>query len=367
MSTHIGKIGRLSKDRREELGRRIEDGHAGPELAEWLNGLPDVQAVLRGKFEGRPISEQNLSAWRLSGHVNWLRRQEARAGLAELIGDSNQMDDAVGDWSLGERLGTVLAKAAELNAVGMALLGGETDLAKRWERLRELHREVSRLRQDDDRARRAALQQERWDRELEKEGVTMEPVKRCKEESTEESKVQGPESKVGEACVEGAVNRDESRQNKVNQGTFQGQGPGTGDGEGRGIIGRGMKNEELRRKNGEGEARPAISVNSQNGNTGVEAKVQFLLEERLLCLDEPGCEILFTQDNTYGTRYRKVPIGWQDPEGLARGSPRSKIQSPKSGDWRRDAARTRRRGRLRYDFTAERAVCAGSGPGGGGV
>jgi hypothetical protein len=264
MSTHTGKIGRLSKGRREELGQRIEDGQAGPELADWLNSLPDVQAVLREKFGGRPISEQNLSAWRLSGHVNWLRRQEARAGVMELIGDSNQMDDSVGDWSLGERLGTALA--AELNAVGMALLSGETDLDKRWERLKEIHREVSRLRQDDDRARRAALQQERWDRELEREGIHMERVNRC----VDESEVQGPESKVTD--VEKAVNREESRQNKVNQGASAGQSPTSEVGketrderdprdvhdglagacEGRGMFGRGIKNEELGMKNGDG-------------------------------------------------------------------------------------------------------------------
>jgi hypothetical protein len=59
--------------------------------------------------------------------------------------------------------------------------------------------------------------------------------------------------------------------------------------------------------------------------------VQFLHEERKPCLDEPGYEILFTQDNTYGTRYRKVPIGWQDPEGISPGEvqgPKSKGQSP---------------------------------------
>ncbi len=132
----------MSKKLREELGRRMEDGQAGPELAEWLNSLPEVQAVLQEKFGGRPINEQNLSAWRLSGHVNWLRRQEARAGVAELIGDSNQMDDSVGDWSLGERLGTVLAAGSSRWAWRCWARGGPW-LEQRWERLRELHRGVA--------------------------------------------------------------------------------------------------------------------------------------------------------------------------------------------------------------------------------
>src|SRR5580698_4446633 len=59
MSTRIGKIGRLSKERRNELGQRIEDGLPGMEIVQWLNAQPDVQKILQAQFAGRPISEQN--------------------------------------------------------------------------------------------------------------------------------------------------------------------------------------------------------------------------------------------------------------------------------------------------------------------
>ena len=77
MSTHIGKIGRLSQSRREELGERMEDGQTGKELAEWLNSLPDVQALLKEKFGGLPGNEQNTCPTGGSlGHLEWLRLRE---------------------------------------------------------------------------------------------------------------------------------------------------------------------------------------------------------------------------------------------------------------------------------------------------
>jgi hypothetical protein len=309
MTTHVGKIGRLSKDCREELGRRIEDGHSGRELVDWLNGLTEVQAMLREKFGGRDINETNLSAWRQSGHLNWLRRQEAREGLRELVEDSNRLDDAAGDWMMGERLGAVVA--AEMNGLAMALLSQEPDLTKRWKYFCEIHREVSRLRQDDDRYQRMVLQKERWDQELAKRGIALEPVKRCVAPPTPgfgatrppalDSGAASPAAPDSGAATEGkgceddgevaetVANLENSRQIKEDQGEDEVQGPkseaqspGTGDGEGRGI-----KNEELRRKNGEpqgsgntgleAEVPPAVPVNSQTGKSALhkEARPEF--------------------------------------------------------------------------------------------
>ena len=58
---HTGKIGRLSKDRRNELAHRIENGETGAEIVNWLNAQPDVRKILEAQFAGRPISEQDLS------------------------------------------------------------------------------------------------------------------------------------------------------------------------------------------------------------------------------------------------------------------------------------------------------------------
>ncbi len=42
-----GKIARLPKSIRDDLGRRIENGEQGKDVVEWLNGLPAVQDVLK--------------------------------------------------------------------------------------------------------------------------------------------------------------------------------------------------------------------------------------------------------------------------------------------------------------------------------
>ena len=58
--TRNGRIARLPAALREELNQRLLDGEQGQPWIEWLNGQPKVQAVLQAKFNGNPITENNL-------------------------------------------------------------------------------------------------------------------------------------------------------------------------------------------------------------------------------------------------------------------------------------------------------------------
>ena len=69
--TRRGKIARLPGGIREELNQRLENGEQGARLVEWLNGLPEVQAVLAQDFEGQAINEVNLTQWRKGGFLDW--------------------------------------------------------------------------------------------------------------------------------------------------------------------------------------------------------------------------------------------------------------------------------------------------------
>ncbi len=149
MTTHIGKIARLAKKLREELGRRMADGEPGPSLLKWLNGRRDVKAVLRAQFGGRPVNKQNLCAWRRSGQVEWLKLEEARGRTDRLAEQADDLAKRAGTRGLGDRLAILLA--LEMDGLMRTLLEPEADPEKRWQRVRELHREVSRLRRDDDR------------------------------------------------------------------------------------------------------------------------------------------------------------------------------------------------------------------------
>jgi hypothetical protein len=64
----IGKITRLPQAVRAQLNTRLQDGAEGKQIADWLNSLPQVKERLADKFDGRPINEQNVSAWRQGGY-----------------------------------------------------------------------------------------------------------------------------------------------------------------------------------------------------------------------------------------------------------------------------------------------------------
>jgi hypothetical protein len=73
--------------------------------------------------------------------------------------------------------------AAELARLAATFLEKETDPEKRWQRLREVHRELSQLRRDDHRAVRTMIKRERWNRET--ECAEEEAEKRMKQEGKE--------------------------------------------------------------------------------------------------------------------------------------------------------------------------------------
>jgi hypothetical protein len=64
------KIANLPSHVRDELNYRLSEGEPGNELIEWLNAKPEVIKVIAKRFDGRPISEQNLSHWRTHAIAN---------------------------------------------------------------------------------------------------------------------------------------------------------------------------------------------------------------------------------------------------------------------------------------------------------
>ena len=157
--THTGKIGRLPKSLRDQLGHRLEDGLAGPEILAWLNQLPEVQQILDDHFDGRPITEQNLSDWRQAGHLEWIRREEARQAIVGLAEQADDVNDLVGGRHLVDEFALVVV--AEIHRLSRLLLSDEVDLEKRWKRLREINRELGQLRKQDHEASKLRLAEER--------------------------------------------------------------------------------------------------------------------------------------------------------------------------------------------------------------
>jgi len=78
-----GKIARLPQTIREQINRRLQNGEEGQQVAEWLNTLPEVAALMKAEFDGQPINEPNLSHWKVGGYCEWEEQQEA----LEVIGN----------------------------------------------------------------------------------------------------------------------------------------------------------------------------------------------------------------------------------------------------------------------------------------
>lgn len=145
--TRKGKIGRLPRDIREELNRRLDNGEEGKALMAWLNGLPEVRKVLEADFGGQKINKVNLCEWKKGGFLDWRGGQETIA-LAQEFNAKGKELAAASKGELTESL------AAVVSARYAALLQGwngemTPELESQLKGLRGLTREVVRLRRSD--------------------------------------------------------------------------------------------------------------------------------------------------------------------------------------------------------------------------
>ena len=81
--TRKGKIARLPWIVREEVNRHLKNGAPSQKILDWLNSLPEVQAILARDFGGQPINNQNLSKWKVRGYPDWLQEQAFMQGMRQ--------------------------------------------------------------------------------------------------------------------------------------------------------------------------------------------------------------------------------------------------------------------------------------------
>jgi hypothetical protein len=165
MSTHNGKIGRLPSEIREQLNQRLFDGETASSLLPWLNSLPAMQTILASRFAGEPVSEQNLSQWRIGGYVQWQKQQERRAIVAELAAEDRELDaeSATSEMKLNHRLSHVLT--ADFALAARELLATLTDPRERCQHLQEFLQTLKFQRREDNMTERLKLAMERRARE----------------------------------------------------------------------------------------------------------------------------------------------------------------------------------------------------------
>lgn len=160
-SARTGKIARLPQAVREDLNRRLRDGQPGKELVAWLNTLPEVQAILSASFEGRPITEQNLSEWRSGGYREWQHWEKTRE-LTRALGQQ-----LVAGEGAGLALEALLARLSRLYASMACESIATADPQEGFRLLRRAFLDLSRLQRADLQSRRLALQKARqeWQQE----------------------------------------------------------------------------------------------------------------------------------------------------------------------------------------------------------
>jgi hypothetical protein len=166
IKTRTGKIARLPRGTREQLNRRLENGERGSRLVEWLNSLPEVQRVVAADFEGEPVSESNVSRWRKGGYADWLEQQESLESVQRMAEDGPELAKAAkGPLSDHTAVWLLARELAAFKRLRTEEGGGENE----WKRLREFCNDLVRLRRGDQRSRRLALEEERWERKREAE------------------------------------------------------------------------------------------------------------------------------------------------------------------------------------------------------
>ena len=171
-----GKIARLPREIRQELNERLHEDEMGKSLAEWLNGLPEVQAILQAQFEGALITEQNISEWRKRGYAEWVQHEDALE-VAVRLGERAQewkgedqppMSEAVAFWLMSQ----LLVATREV---------GKMEWEKRWPQVNKMCAHLMKLR----RIEQEATLRRRGEEDRQDECAPMPPVRSAQESRTQ--------------------------------------------------------------------------------------------------------------------------------------------------------------------------------------
>ena len=163
--TRHGKIARLPHPIREQINRRLQNGEANKQTAEWLNTLPEVRSLLEAEFDGQPINEVNLSNWKLGGYRDWEAQQEALDAVRRFGADAAELTQLAGG-QLADQLAVCLTARIAV-ALQRPSSDGD-DPAEQLRRLRQLCGDLVALRKGDHNAQWLRIEREKLDLDLKK-------------------------------------------------------------------------------------------------------------------------------------------------------------------------------------------------------
>ena len=165
----ISKIARFSPQIREEVNRRLDRSEQHNRILEWLNSLPEVQALLKQEFDGEPVKRQNLQSWNKNGFRHWQLRQSALAFTEDSLPDDL-------DQATIEKMSAKLIRCLQIRyaAVAGSMPGPSGDPEVELRRLGDLCNNLTALRRGDLTAERLAIERQRLALEKSRSEVEME-------------------------------------------------------------------------------------------------------------------------------------------------------------------------------------------------
>jgi len=187
--TRHGKIARLPHPIRELINRRLQNSDEGKEIVEWVNSLPEVRAIMDAEFASQPVSEMNLSNWRLGGFRDWEAQQEALAAVRQFGADADEISQAAGGQLADQLALCLMARIAV--ALQQPASGGD-DPAGELQRLRQLCGDLVALRKGDHNALRLQIEREKMELELKKGAAEEAARQREIEEANKDPRDKAP-------------------------------------------------------------------------------------------------------------------------------------------------------------------------------
>ena len=187
--TRRGKIARLPQPIREQINHRFENGEEGKQITEWLNTLPEVASLMAAEFDGQPISDNNLSNWKLGGYRDWQAQQAALESALQFQSEAAQLSQGGGSH-LADQL--ALCVTARLAAALRNSFADDDDPAQALEELGRLRRNLVALSKGDHTGQRVQIQREKLELDMKK----FELFAAIQKEKME-PKVRGPRPECG--------------------------------------------------------------------------------------------------------------------------------------------------------------------------
>jgi hypothetical protein len=140
------------------LNRRLDEGEEGGSLLRWLNGTDTVKKVLAdvpGVWNGR-VNKQNLSHWRQTGYRDWKRQMERRDIALLLVERGRELGEEMDGVDLANHLSAVLV--ADYAEAIQNVQAEDLKPRERCAQLRDCLLAVAKVRREDFRARKIAME-----------------------------------------------------------------------------------------------------------------------------------------------------------------------------------------------------------------